>query len=82
MNIIERDVEIDQNEILRLTGINNVPVYKLGQITLDIFGYPTIFNLIPNSVAVEEDGVLGTESFTDNNVNINYISKFLEINDK
>ena len=26
LNIIENDIEINQNEILRLTGINNVPV--------------------------------------------------------
>ena len=62
---------------MRLIGINNVPVYTLGQITLNIFGYPTAFNLIPSSVPVEEDGVLGSEFFTDNDVNINYISKFL-----
>ena len=27
LNIIEHEVEINQNEILRLTEINNVPVY-------------------------------------------------------
>ena len=67
LNIIENDIEINQNEILRLTGINNVPFYTLGQITLNIFGYPTIFNLIPNSVPIDD-------------VKINYISKCLEIN--
>ena len=77
LNIIEYDIEINQNEILRLTGISNVPVYTLGQITLIIFGYPTILNLKTNSVPVEEDGVLGSEFFIDNDVNINYISKCL-----
>ena len=52
--------------------MNSVPVYTLGQIKLNIFGYPTIFNLIPNSVPVEADGVQGSEFFTDNYVNINY----------
>ena len=80
LNIIENDIEINQNEILRLTGINIVPVCTLGEITLNMFGYPTIFNLIPNSVPVEEDGILGSELFIDNEVNINYISKCLEIN--
>ena len=81
LNIIDHDVGINQNEVSRYTGINNVPVYTLGQITFDIFGYPTIFNLIPNSVTVKEDGVLGPYLFTDNDVNINYISKCLKIND-
>ena len=80
LNIIENDVEINQNEILHLTGINNVPVYTLGQITLKIFGYPTIFNSIPNNVPVEEDGVLGSEFFIGNDVKINYISKCFKIN--
>ena len=44
LNITGNDVEINQNEILRLTGRNNVPVYTLVQITLDIFGYPSILN--------------------------------------
>ena len=59
--------------------MNSVPVYTLGQIKLNIFGYPTIFNLIPNSVPVEADGVQGSEFFTDNYVNINYTWKYLEI---
>ena len=71
LNMIENDIEINQNGNLRFTGINNVPVYTLGQITLNIFGYPTIFNLIPNSVPVDEDGGLGSEFFIDNDVNIN-----------
>ena len=59
LNILEKDIEINQNGILRLTRINNVPVYTLGQIILNIFGYPTIFNLTPNSVPVKENGVNG-----------------------
>ena len=51
-NTIEHGVEIKQNEILRLTGKNNVPIYTLDQITLDIFEYPTVFNSLPNSVPV------------------------------
>ena len=38
-----------------------------------------IFNIIPNEVPVEEDGVLGSEFFQDNSVNINYTSKCLGI---
>ena len=44
-----------------------------------MFGYPTIFNIIPNEVSVEEDGVLGSKSFQDNSVDINYTSKCLEL---
>ena len=54
-------------------------IYTLGHAKISIFGYPTIFSIIPNKVPVEEDGVLGSEYFQDNNVNINYTSKCLEI---
>ena len=40
-----------------------------------------IFNIIPNEVPVEEDGVLGSEFFQDKSVNISYTSKCLEIED-
>ena len=64
---------------MKLTGINDLPLYTLGQVKINIFGYPTIFNIIPNEVLVEKDGVLGLEFFQDNSVNINYTSKCLEI---
>ena len=60
-------------------GINDSPNYTLGQVKINIFGYSTIFNIISNEVPVEEDGVLGSEFFQDNNININYSSKCLEI---
>ena len=42
LNIIEHGVEINHNEILLFTGINNEPVHTLGLITLKIFEYPII----------------------------------------
>ena len=51
----------------------------LGQVKLSIFGHPTIFNIIPNDVSVEEDEVLGSEFFQDNSINVSCTSKCLEI---
>ena len=73
------EVPINNKNVLRLTGINNLALHTLEQVKLNIFGYSTIFNIIPNEVPVEEDGVLGSEFFQDNSVNINYTSKCLEI---
>ena len=77
--ILSPDVPINKQNILKLTGINDLPLYTLGQVKINIFGYPTIFNVIPNEVPVEKDGVLESEFFQDNSVNINYTSKCLEI---
>ena len=54
----------------------------MGQIQIIILGYPTILNIIPNEVPIDEDGVLGSEFFRENKVNISYVSKCLEIQNK
>ena len=72
------EVPINSQNVLKLTGINDLPLYTLGQSKINIFGYPKIFNIIPNKVPVE-DGVLGSKFFQDNSVNINFTSKCLEI---
>ena len=76
--LLNPGVPINSQNVWKLTGINDSPLYTLGQVKINIFGYPTIFNIIPNEVSVEEDGVLGSEFFQDNSVNINYTSKCFE----
>ena len=76
--VLNPEVPINSQNVLKLTGINDLPLYTLGPVKINIFGYPTIFTIIPNEVPVEEDGVLGSEFFQDNSVNIKYSSKFLE----
>ena len=39
-------------------------------------------NIIPNEVPIDEDGVLGSEFFRENKLNLNYVSKCLEIQNK
>ena len=77
-NVLNPGVPINKQNILKHTGINDLPIYTLGQVKIKIFGCPTIFNIITNEVSVEEDGVLGSEFFQDNNVNINYTPKCLK----
>ena len=43
----------------------------MGQVQINILGYSTILNIIPNEVPIDEDGVLGSELFRENKVNIN-----------
>ena len=67
---------------MKLTGINEHPVFTFGQITINIFSYLTTLNIIPNEVPIERDGILGTEFFRNNNAKINYAEKQLEINNE
>ena len=75
--VLNPEVPINSQNVLKLTGINDLPLYTLGQVKINIFGYPTIFNIIRNEVPVKEDGVLGSEFCQYNSVNINYASKCL-----
>ena len=56
---VKTNVKINKFECLKLTGINEHPVFTLGQITINIFGYSTTLNIIPNEVPIENDGILG-----------------------
>ena len=68
--VLNPEVPINSQNVLKLAGINDLPLYTLGQIKMNIYGYPTIFIIISNEVPVEEDEVLGSEFFQDNSVNM------------
>ena len=76
---VKANVKINKYECQKLTGINEHPVFTLGQITIDIFGYLTTLNIIPNEVPIEHHGILCLEFFRNNNAKINYAEKQLEI---
>ena len=78
-NAVNPELPVDEKIVLKLTGINNLPLFTMRQVQIKILAYPAILNIIPNRVPVEKDGVLGSEFFQDNNVNISYTSKCLEI---
>ena len=62
-NFVNPNLPIDEKIVLKLTGINNSPLFTMGQIQINILGYPTILNIIPNEVPIDEDGVLDSEFF-------------------
>ena len=72
-NSVNPNLPIDEKNALKLTGINNLPLFTMGQIQINILGYPTILNIIPNEVPIDENGVLGSEFFREHKVNINYV---------
>ena len=54
---VKTNVKINKFECLKLTGINEHPAFTLGQITINIFGYSTTLNIIPNEVPIKHDGI-------------------------
>ena len=78
-NSVNPKLPIDEKIVLKLTGINNLRLFTLEQAEINILGYPTILNIIPHKVPIDEDGILGSEFFRENKFNINYVPKCLEI---
>ena len=62
--------------------MNDLLLCTTGQVQINILGCPTVLNIFPNEVPIDEDGVLGSEFFRENEVNINYVSECLEIQNK
>ena len=58
--ILNPDVPKNKQNVLKLTGINALPLYTSGKVKINIFGYTKIFDIIPNAVPAEEDPVLGS----------------------
>ena len=81
-NAVNLKLLIDEKIVLNRTGINHLPLFTMGQVQMNILGYPTILNTFSEEVPTDGDGVLGSEFFRENKVNINYVSKFLEIQNK
>ena len=54
---VKTNVKIIKFECLKLAGINELPVFTFGQIKINIFGYLTTLNIIPNKVPIEHDGI-------------------------
>ena len=81
-NSVSPNFPVDGKIVLKLTGINNLPLFTMGQVQINILGYPTILNVIPNEVPIDEDGDLGSEFFWEHKVNINCLSKCTQIQNK
>ena len=71
-NAMNPKSSIDDKIVLKLKEINNLPLFTMGQVQINILRYPTIMNMIPNEVPMDGDGVLGSEFFRENKVNTTF----------
>ena len=81
-NSVNPILPIDEKIVLKLAGINNSPLFTMRQAQKNILGYQKILNVISNEVQINEEGVLGSEFFRENKVNINDVLKCPEIQNK
>ncbi|EFN89119.1 hypothetical protein EAI_12058, partial [Harpegnathos saltator] len=63
---------IDSNHILKLSGINEYPVYTIGEIVIIILGIPVNFHVISDDFPIQSCGILGNDFFQQTKAKIDY----------
>ena len=56
-NAVSPKFPIDKKIVLKLTGMSNLPLFTMGEVRINIPGYPTILNAISNEVSIDEEVV-------------------------
>ncbi|KAI4474785.1 hypothetical protein M0802_015444 [Mischocyttarus mexicanus] len=69
---------VSQLQERSLQGIADVLVETLGTTTLRVFSYDVLFHVIPSSLPIPGDGVLGDEFFALTNADVKYGERCLE----
>lgn len=70
---------INHDNILKLNGINDYPVYTLGEITLIIFKLPVKFHIVPDEFPISQSGILGNDFFNQTSSKIDYADGHLNV---
>lgn len=70
---------INHDNILKLNGINDYPVYTLGEITLTIFKLPVKFHIVPDEFPISQSGILGNDFFNQTSSKIDYADGHLNV---
>ena len=77
--LVPQNVEINYNNILQLNGINDYPVYTLGEIILTLFDAPIIFHIVANDFPITQAGILGNDFFKQTSSTIDYAHERLNV---
>ncbi|KMQ85713.1 hypothetical protein RF55_15566, partial [Lasius niger] len=78
-NFIPKDININYTNILKLNGINNYPVYTLGEITLTLFELPVSFHIVSSDFPIPQSGILGNDFFKQTSSKIDYAQGHLNV---
>ena len=73
------DLEIQGDEILKLSGITEGVTYTLGYVKIPTFGRMTIFHVVDNDFPIQQSGILSSEFFSDNSTKIDYENQVFEV---
>ncbi|EFN68951.1 hypothetical protein EAG_02025, partial [Camponotus floridanus] len=71
-NFKPEGIKINYRKILKLNGINDYPVYTLGEIVLTFFELPVVFHIVSNDFPIPQSGILSNEFFKQTFSKIDY----------
>ena len=71
-NFVPTDSIINYNNILKLNGINEYPVYTLGEIILPLFKEKITFHIVASNFPISQFGILGNDFFKQTSSKIDY----------
>lgn len=73
--------KICTDKTISLSGITSQTVETLGKTTINLFGHPTEFHIIPASFPIPYDGIIGNEFFQHTKAKIDYDTSHLIVGD-
>ena len=76
------DVPIYKNDILKLKGISNTPVFTMGSVLIDIKGTKSEFHIVNNEFPILQDAILGSEFHGRNRAVIDWNEETVRWKDK
>lgn len=82
MDCLKPDVPVDISDRITVTGITEGSIPSLGSVTLNVFDTPVTFYVMPDTLRVPGNGILGGEYFCQEKVMISYNHKSLVNNSR
>ena len=78
-HFVPSDKIINYNNILKLSGINEYPVYTLGEVVLPLFEKEITFHIVSNDFPISQSGILGNDFFKQTFSKIDYAKGYLDV---
>ena len=80
-NNLAEKTAMNKNEIFEIKGITDNSIFTLGKIKLYFFKFAVEFHTANNDFPIKEDGLLGSDFFSQLKTKIDYETKQLIISD-
>jgi len=77
-NFVLKGKTVNYNNILKLNGINEYPVYSFREITLLLLGKEVTFHIVSNDFPISQSDILGNDFFKQTSSKLDYAKGYLD----